>query len=184
MKKNLLAFVAVIAVSFSTTAFAEGSGGATGVGIGTGIAGASAGASTGDSYALGGSVGAAECANALNILGIGGSMSDRGCELVKASISGFNAGLTTRAEARAIYFAGVKDMGVTLRPADEPLAMVAPKSKPANLDVAPALTPVRFTLDGKRYIIEDSTTIARYHDCQSISIAGRERPIVKAGCNS
>lgn len=186
MKKILLASAIALA-SLSTAAFAEGNGGGA-TGIGVGVAGASAGASTGDSYALGGSVGAAECANALNILGIGGSMSDRGCELVKSAIAGYGAGLTTKSEARAIYFAGVKDMGVTLRypGSEEPQAMVAtaPSKPAANVDKAPTLTPVRFTLDGKHYVLRDASVIERWNSCQSIAIEGRSQPIIKAGCNS
>lgn len=186
MKKTLFALVALTSVSLSTAVFADGSGGgATGIGIGN--AGASAVVNGGDSYGLGGSVGAAECANALNILGIGGSMSDRGCELVKSAIAGYQAGLTTKSEARAIYFAGVKDMGVTLRypNSDAPSAMLAtaPKKPAANVDKAPTLEPVRFTFDGKRYVLRDAENITRYNSCQSIALAGYDRPVIKPGCN-
>lgn len=111
MFSSIKIVLAALFVAFSTPGFAQSSG----TGIGTGVASASANVDGGKSYSFGGSVGAAQCANAFNILGVGASMSDTGCELVMASTAGYQSGLTTKAEARAIYFAGIKHMGVTLK---------------------------------------------------------------------
>ena len=111
MFSSIKIVLAALFVAFSTPGFAQSSG----TGIGTGVASASANVDGGKSYSFGGSVGAAQCANAFNILGVGASMSDTGCELVMASTAGYQSGLTNKAEARAIYFAGIKHMGVTLK---------------------------------------------------------------------
>lgn len=111
MFSNSKMALAALFMAFSTPVFAQSSG----TGIGTGVASASSNVDGGKSYSFGGSVGAAQCANAFNVLGIGASMSDKGCDLVMASTAGYQSGLTSKAEARAIYFEGVKRMGVTLK---------------------------------------------------------------------
>lgn len=156
-------------------------------GIGTGIAGADASANvtTGKSYALGGSVGAAECANAFNILGIGASQSDKGCELVKSSIAAYQAGMISKGEARAIYFAGVEDMGVKLRyPGGEATAKLPAPAKATAAEPAPtASLPASLTLkvDGKRIVLRDAQ-LASYEACKPMKLAETGTVFKKPGC--
>lgn len=156
---KLLKVLAVLSMTFvPMTAFAGGAGGS--VAEAVAVAGASANVNGGKSYNLGGSVGAAQCANAFSILGVAASMSDKGCDLVMASVQGYQAGLTTKTEARAIYFAGVKKMGVTLKTKSSEATTTAVSTKnPAGSITVKVLsssaTEVTLRVNGTVYSVKD-----------------------------
>lgn len=114
----------------------------------------------------GGAVGAAECAEAFIILGIGGSSTNQVCLLVKSTLSLYQAGLLTKPEARLNALYAMELQGIKYAP-KYPAANRASTRSPAPAVVAApaAFTPVRMQSQFGAFTITTPEQMAAFQDC-------------------
>lgn len=186
-KTLTMTLIAALGLALAAPAMATGSGG--------GGVNSSAGASAkseavvngGDSFSWGGSVGAAECAEAIQFLGIlGHSTTNKVCLLAKTTAMNCKAGYLTKGECRALALKVLEMQDITLAAPPQPMMVQKDEyvadgkygSATMNFVAQPRqLQPAKFRFNGKDYRITDQAVLAKWYACELVNFAGIGRVV-------